>query len=127
MWITNAPTADFFCLLANTSDGKPHFNKSLIVVPRTAKGITVDKPLNKLGMRSSQTAQVFFDNVRVPQRYLIGQEGMGFMMQMMQFQEERLWGATSGLIGFDNLIEETIEYARRSEERRVGKEGRYRR
>lgn len=112
MWITNAPTADFFCLLANTSDGKPHFNKSLIVVPRTAKGITVDKPLNKLGMRSSQTAQVFFDNVRVPQRYLIGQEGMGFMMQMMQFQEERLWGATSGLIGFDNLIEETIEYAR---------------
>lgn len=112
MWITNAPTADFFCVLANTSDGKAHFNKSLIIVPRTAAGITVDKPLDKLGMRSSQTAQVFFDNVRVPQRYLIGQEGMGFMMQMMQFQEERLWGATSGLLGFDNLIEQTIEYAK---------------
>lgn len=115
MWITNSPTADFFCVLANTSDGKPHFNKSLIVVPRTAAGITVDKPLNKLGMRSSQTAQVFFDNVRVPQRYLIGQEGMGFMMQMMQFQEERLWGATSGLMGFDNLIDQTIEYAKERE------------
>jgi citronellyl-CoA dehydrogenase len=115
MWITNAPSADFFCLLANTSDDKPHQNKSLIVVPGDAKGITVDQPLNKLGMRSSETAQVFFDNVRVPQRNLIGQEGMGFMMQMVQFQEERLWGAASGIKGFDKLIQETIEYARERE------------
>lgn len=112
MWITNSPTADFFCLLANTSDGKPHMNKSLIVVPKDAGGITVDKPLNKLGMRSSQTAQVFFDNVRVPQRNLIGAEGMGFMMQMIQFQEERLWGAASGLKGYDKLIQLTIDYAK---------------
>ncbi|MCK0536543.1 acyl-CoA dehydrogenase family protein [Alcanivorax quisquiliarum] len=112
MWITNAPTADWFCLLANTSDGKPHMNKSMIIVPADAPGITVDKPLNKLGMRSSQTAQVFFDDVRVPQRNLVGQEGMGFMMQMMQFQEERLWGAASGLRGYDNLIDATIEYTR---------------
>ena len=115
MWITNSPTADWFCLLANTSEGKPHMNKSLIVVPRDAGGITVDKPLNKLGMRSSQTAQVFFDNVRVPQRNLIGQEGMGFMLQMMQFQEERLWGAISGLKGYDKLIQLTIDYAKERE------------
>lgn len=115
MWITNSPTADWFCLLANTSEGKPHMNKSLIVVPRDAGGITVDKPLNKLGMRSSQTAQVFFDNVRVPQRNLIGQEGMGFMLQMMQFQEERLWGAISGLKGYDKLIRLTIDYAKERE------------
>ncbi|MBZ2188085.1 acyl-CoA dehydrogenase family protein [Alcanivorax sp. JB21] len=115
MWITNSPTADFFCLLANTSDGKPHMNKSLIVVPKDAGGITVDKPLNKLGMRSSQTAQVFFDNVRVPQRNLIGAEGMGFMMQMIQFQEERLWGAVSGLKGYDKLIQLTADYARERE------------
>ena len=112
MWITNSPSADFFCLLANTSDDKPHVNKSLIVVPKAAGGITVDKPLNKLGMRSSETAQVFFDDVRVPQRNLIGQEGMGFMMQMMQFQEERLWGAANAIKGCDNLIAQTIEYAR---------------
>ncbi|MFZ5756251.1 MAG: acyl-CoA dehydrogenase family protein [Pseudomonadota bacterium] len=112
MWITNSPSADFFCLLANTSDGKPHMNKSLIVVPKKAGGITVDKPLKKLGMRSSQTAQVFFDNVRVPQRYLIGTEGMGFMMQMMQFQEERIWGSVSAIKGWDKLIEATIDYAR---------------
>lgn len=115
MWITNAPSADFFCLLANTSEGKPHQNKSLIVVPGDAKGITVDQPLNKLGMRSSETAQVFFDNVRVPQRHLIGQEGTGFMMQMLQFQEERLWGAASGIKSFDSLIQQTIAYARERE------------
>ncbi|WP_349679535.1 acyl-CoA dehydrogenase family protein [Hyphomonas sp. UBA3601] len=112
MWITNSPSADFFCLLANTSDDKPHVNKSLIVVPKDAGGITVDKPLNKLGMRSSETAQVFFDDVRVPQRNLIGQEGMGFMMQMMQFQEERLWGAANAIKGCENLIAQTIDYAR---------------
>lgn len=112
MWITNAPSADWFCLLANTSDGKPHFNKSMIIVPKDATGITVDKPLDKLGMRSSETAQVFFDNVRVPQRNLVGQEGMGFMMQMMQFQEERLFGAANALKGCQAVIEQTIAYAR---------------
>lgn len=112
MWITNSPSADFFCLLANTSEGKPHFNKSLIVVPKDAGGITVDKHLDKLGMRSSETAQVFFDEVRVPQRNLIGQENMGFMMQMMQFQEERLFAAASGLKGMERVIDMTIDYAR---------------
>lgn len=112
MWITNSPSADWFCLLANTSEGKPHFNKSMIIVPRDAAGITVDKHLNKLGMRSSETAQVFFDNVRVPQRNLVGQENAGFMMQMIQFQEERLWGAVNSLRGMEHVIQETIAYAR---------------
>ena len=112
MWITNSPKADFFCLLANTSEGKAHFNKSLIVVPKDAAGISVDKRLDKIGMRSSETAQVFFDNVRVPQRNLIGQENMGFMMQMMQFQEERLFAAASSLKSMDRLIDDTIDYAR---------------
>ena len=112
MWITNSPSADWFCLLAQTSDGKPHMNKSLIIVPKDAAGITVDKPLHKLGMRSSETAQVFFDNVRVPQRNLVGQEGMGFMMQMMQFQEERLFAAANSLMGMQHVIDETIAYAK---------------
>ncbi|MBK7151836.1 MAG: acyl-CoA dehydrogenase family protein [Sandaracinaceae bacterium] len=112
MWITNAPSADWFCLLANTSDGKPHVNKSLIVVPKTAKGITVDKPLKKLGMLSSETAQVFLDNVRVPQRNRIGQEGAGFTMQMLQFQEERLFAAANSLRFMERVIDETVVYAR---------------
>ena len=112
MWITNASQADFFCLLANTSDGKPHSNKSLIIVPADAAGISVDTPLRKMGMHSSDTCQVFFDNVKVPRRNLIGQEGQGFMMQMIQFQEERLWAAANLIKSLENCINETIEYCR---------------
>ncbi len=112
MWITNATQADFLCLLANTSDGKVHQNKSLIIVPMTAKGITVSEPLKKLGMLSSDTGQIFFENVRVPQRNRIGAEGMGFMMQMMQFQEERMFAAANSLRGMEHVIEATIEYCK---------------
>lgn len=111
MWITNGMQADWCCLLANTSEGPVHKNKSLIVVPLDAPGVTRQK-IHKIGMDSSDTAQLFFDNVRVPQRNLIGQEGMGFMFQMMQFQEERLWGAASCLKNLDNLIDQTIDYTR---------------
>jgi citronellyl-CoA dehydrogenase len=111
MWITNGMKADWCCLLANTSEGKVHQNKSLIVVPMDSKGITRQK-IRKMGMFSSDTAQLFFDDVRVPQSNVIGQEGMGFTLQMLQFQEERLWAAASALTGFDKLIDETIDYTR---------------
>ena len=111
MWITNGLQADWCCLLANTSDGPVHKNKSLIMVPMDAKGITKQK-IRKIGMNSSDTAQLFFDNVRVPKRNVIGQEGLGFTFQMMQFQEERLWAAASALRGLDRLIDATIEYTR---------------
>ena len=112
MWITNSTQADFLCLLANTSDGKPHANKSLIVVPTNTPGISFSERLNKLGMRSSDTAQVFFDDVRVPQRNLIGEEGQGFIYQMLQFQEERLFAAAGGVKGMEKCIQKTIEYTR---------------
>ncbi len=112
MWITNSTQADVFCLLANTGDGPVHKNKSLIVVPANTPGITRSERLNKLGMRSSDTAQIFFDDVRVPQRNCIGQEGFGFIYQMEQFQEERLFAAVSVLKGFEACIQETINYTR---------------
>ena len=111
MWITNGMKADWCCLLANTSDGPVHRNKSLIMVPLDARGVSRQK-IHKIGMHSSDTAQLFFDDVRVPRRNLIGQEGMGFTFQMMQFQEERLWGAASSLRSLDKLIDATIEYTR---------------
>ena len=111
MWITNGMQADWCCLLANTSEGPPHKNKSLIVVPMDASGITRQK-IHKIGMHSSDTAQLFFDNVRVPRRNLIGQEGLGFTFQMLQFQEERLWGAAGSLRSLDRLIDQTIAYTR---------------
>jgi citronellyl-CoA dehydrogenase len=111
MWITNGMKADWCCLLANTSDGPAHKNKSLIVVPMDATGITRQK-IRKIGMHSSDTAQLFFDNVRVPRRNLIGQEGLGFTFQMLQFQEERLWAAAGSLRSLDRLIDQTIAYTR---------------
>ena len=63
-------------------------------------------------MRASDTAQIFFDDVRVPQRNRIGEEGMGFTYQMLQFQEERLWAAAAKLISLERMIDETIDYTR---------------
>ena len=96
MWTTSGLQADWMCLLANTSEGNPHTNKSLICLPMDASGISKTK-IHKLGAHSSDTAQMFFDNVVVPKKYLIGEEGKGFTYQMIQFQRERLWCAASGI------------------------------
>jgi citronellyl-CoA dehydrogenase len=113
MWITNGYQADWMCCLVNSLEGAPaHKNKSLIVVPLDAKGIDRSTKLDKLGMRASDTAQIFFEDVRVPQRYLIGQEGFGFVYQMLQFQEERLWGAANSVRALERMIEWTIDYTR---------------
>jgi len=112
MWITNSLQADWMCVLANTSEGAAHKNKSLIVVPMTTPGITKAKKIRKIGMMASDTGLIHFDGVRVPQRNLVGQEGMGFTYQMMQFQEERLWAAANAIQGLTNCIEETIQYTR---------------
>ena len=112
MWITNAAQADWLCLLASTSDGKAHRNKSLIIVPTRTPGVTIGEKLDKLGMRASDTCPVYLDGVRVPQRHRIGEEGAGFTMQMVQFQEERLFAAASTLRGLENVMDATIAYAR---------------
>jgi citronellyl-CoA dehydrogenase len=112
MWITNGAQADWICLLVNTGDGPVHLNKTLICVPMKSKGVEVARTLDKLGMRCSDTAQIFFDDVRVPKRNRIGEEGRGFTYQMIQFQEERLWAAASVLIALETVIADTIEYAR---------------
>jgi citronellyl-CoA dehydrogenase len=112
MWITNGTQADWICLLTNTGDGSIHHNKTLICVPMKSKGVTIARKLDKLGMRASDTAQIHFDDVRVPKGNRIGEEGLGFTYQMIQFQEERLWGAASALKGLEMVIADTIEYTR---------------
>jgi citronellyl-CoA dehydrogenase len=111
MWTTNGTQADWICLLANTSEGGGHRNKSLICVPMDTPGVSVAKKLKKAGMNASDTAQLHFDSVRVPQRWRIGEEGMGFVYQMEQFQEERLW-AGAGWTKSQHIIRETIDYLR---------------
>jgi citronellyl-CoA dehydrogenase len=116
MWITNSLQADWMCMLVNTSDGPAHKNKSLVMVPlrengKTVKGFEVGQKIKKIGMNSSDTGLLFFDEVRVPQRYRIGAEGSGFIYQMQQFQEERLWAAASCIQSLTNCIQWTVDYA----------------
>ena len=128
MWITSSLQADWMCMLVNTGDvaGKVeseaansrHRNKSLVIVPmrdgpngKLTKGIEVAQKIRKIGMNSSDTGLIYFDDVRVPQRNRIGAEGQGFVYQMQQFQEERLWAAASCLQSLSNCIEWTIEWA----------------
>ncbi len=114
MWTTNGTQADWICLLANTGEGNSHRNKTLICVPMKTPGVEIARKLKKVGMNASDTAQIHFDDVRVPQRYRIGEEGMGFTYQMMQFQEERLWAA-AGWLKNSLIIQETIDYLRSRE------------
>jgi len=112
MWITSAAQADWMCTLVNTGDGPVHANKTLVIIPTKTKGVTIGPKIDKLGMRASDTCPVFFEDVRVPQKNRIGGEGMGFMMQMVQFQEERLCGAVGTLRGMDGVIDATIAYCK---------------
>ena len=112
MWITNAVQANFFCTLVNTSNDNPHENKSLILVPASTPGLKVGKKIEKLGQTTSDTAPVYFEDVRVPKRYCIGEEGGGFRIQMQQLQEERLFLAVSVIIVLEKCIKNTIEYCK---------------
>ncbi len=112
MWITNGTQADWACMLVNTSEGTGHNNKSLIVVPLDAPGVQRETKLDKLGQRSSDTAIIFLDGVRVPASHLIGEEGKGFSYQMMQFQEERLFLSASILEAMERVLADTVDYTR---------------
>ena len=112
MWITNAVQANFFCTLVNTSNDNPHENKSLILVPASTPGLKVGNKIEKLGQTTSDTAPVYFEDVRVPKRYCIGEEGGGFRIQMQQLQEERLFLAVSVIIVLEKCIKNTIEYCK---------------
>merc|ERR1712184_201940 len=103
---------DWMCLIANTREGKPHMNKSLIIVPMDSPGVIKAKKIEKMGMHSSDTGLIFFEDVKVPASNIIGEEGMGFTYQMLQFQEERLAASAISLTPMVNIINDTIAYTR---------------
>lgn len=112
MWITNGTQADYLTLLARTSDEHSYRGMSLIIVPAKTPGFSVSRKLEKMGNHASDTAILSFDEVRVPKRYRIGPEGMGFMLQMQQFQRERLAASLMGISGMEEAIQLTIDYTR---------------
>lgn len=111
-FITNGTRADFITLMAKTDPEAGHAGISIILVPTDVKGFSVSKKLKKIGNWCSDTAEIFFDNVRVPQRYLLGEEGMGFQYLMQNFQSERLIASTTSVAGSKLLLQEGIEYGR---------------
>ncbi|MFQ5417823.1 MAG: acyl-CoA dehydrogenase family protein [Myxococcota bacterium] len=114
IYITNAATADWLCLLAVTDPDARTGGFSQIIVPTDAPGFRYDL-LDKIGNWGSDTGQLFFDDVRVPVANTIGDIGRGFQQQMMQFQDERLVACVSAVAGSQHLWEET----RRWSEQRV--------
>ena len=111
IWTTHAHFANrMFCLVRTSTEGKPQAGISFLLLDMASPGITV-KPIRTLA-GDHEFNQVFFDDVRVPQRNLIGEEGKGFTYQMKQFQEERLSAAARRITVLDMCINETIEYTR---------------
>ncbi len=88
-YITNGTQADFLTLLARTSDEPGYHAFSLFIVPTDLPGVSVGKKMDKLGMRASDTAELYFEQVKIPTQNMIGEEGAGFIYQMKQFQHER--------------------------------------
>jgi citronellyl-CoA dehydrogenase len=113
MFITNGTQADFFTLLARTSDDPGYYSFSLFVVPSDLPGVKVSRKLEKLGVWISDTAELFFDQVRVPAKNLIGNEGEGFIYQMKQFQHERFSLLPFACTAAKDIIDLTVEYIKK--------------
>jgi citronellyl-CoA dehydrogenase len=112
IYITNGTQADFITLLARTSPEGGYRGMSLIVVPTDRPGFRVAGKLRKLGNHSSDTAELVFDDVRVPVTNRVGAEGQGFYLQMEQFQKERLIAVYTSVGGMRRAVERTVAYLR---------------
>ncbi len=110
LFITNGTQADFFTLLARSRDAEGYSAFSLFVVPANLPGITVGRKLDKMCARISDTAELFFDNVKVPAENLIGEENEGFYYQMKQFQHERFSLLPFTCTACEDIIKLTVDY-----------------
>jgi citronellyl-CoA dehydrogenase len=110
LYITNGVQADWVCLLARTSDEGGYRGMSQIVVPTDTPGFSVSRKLDKLGNRSSDTAELVLDEVRVPVDFTIGDVGRGFQQQMEQFVIERMSAAYSIVGQCETALARTREY-----------------
>ena len=112
LYITNGTQADWLCLLARTSDEGGYRGMSQIVVPTDTPGFSVSRKLDKLGQRSSDTAELSFVDMRVPVSNTIGEIGRGFQQQMDQFQNERLIAAYMASGALRDALDKTIAYVK---------------
>ncbi|RQG90322.1 acyl-CoA dehydrogenase [Natrarchaeobius halalkaliphilus] len=113
MWITNGSVGDFFVVLCETDpDAQGRYNGfSQIVVESDREGFSAEKITGKLGIRASDTAELVFDDVRVPEENLIGTRDAAFMQQMQFFDETRTAVAAQGVGIAKGAIRAALEYA----------------
>ena len=111
-FITNGTRADFVTLLAKTNPDAGAHGCSFFLVPTKTKGFQVSKALKKIGNKSSDTAELFFEDMRIPARYRLGEENMGFMYLMQNFQTERLVASVGAVAGAFVAIDDAVAYGK---------------
>ncbi len=111
-FITNGPRADFVLLVTRTAPGSGYKGITLFLVETDRPGFFVSRKLDKVGMRSSDTAELILENVRVPQANLLGVEGKGFYHIMWELQGERLIGAAGAVGMASHAYELALDYAK---------------
>lgn len=114
MWITNGTRADFITLGVRTGESG-YGGISLITFPTDVKGFSVSKKLEKIGNLSSDTAILFFEECRVPARFVLGAENEGFYHIMTNFQGERLVAAITTVAAMEGMLQEAISYGHERE------------
>lgn len=114
-FITNGINADIVIVACKTDTSKTHGGISLIVVERGAEGFSRGRNLEKVGWHAQDTAELFFENVRVPKENLIGEEGRGFYYLVQQLPQERLVIAVGAIAAAQAALDWTIDYAKERE------------
>ena len=110
-WITNGTRADVITLAVRTG-GAGFGGISLVTFPTDVKGFKVTRKIKKIGNHASDTAELAFEDCRIPRRYLLGEENHGFYYIMMNFQGERLIAAVAAVAGAQKALDDTINYTR---------------
>ncbi len=111
-YITNGTRASFITLLCKTNADAGYGGISIFLVPTATPGFSVANKLKKIGNHASDTAEIVFDDCRVPARYLLGEEGRGFYYLMQNFQSERLIACTSAVAGSQDTLDRSVQYGR---------------
>ncbi|ORA22902.1 acyl-CoA dehydrogenase family protein [Mycobacterium aquaticum] len=111
-FITNGGSADLVVVAARTTPNARSRGLSLFVVEKGMAGFTVGRKLDKIGQPESDTAELFFDDVFVPEENLLGEENSGFKHMMDRLPQERISGAVANLAHAASILEDTISYAK---------------
>jgi len=114
-FISNGILADVVIVVCRTNPDGGHQGISLLVVERGMEGFDRGRNLDKVGMKAQDTAELFFDDVRVPKENLLGEEGSGFVSLMLNLPQERISIATMAVAAVERMLELSLEYAKTRE------------